>query len=64
MQHIPTGFSNKTRKESAQYVSKVPVRTGTNGLPMATASQQTAIATYQLQYPMPKISDPETDKKD
>ena len=62
LQHI-TGFLTKIRKERAQYVSKVPVKTGTNGQPMATASQQTAIATCQLQYPMPKISDPETDNK-
>lgn len=42
---------------------KLPVRTDTNDRQTATAFQRTVIATFQLQYPMPKISDPEMKMK-
>lgn len=42
---------------------KLPVRTDTNARHMATAFQQTVIATFQLQYPMPMTSDPKMKNK-
>lgn len=47
--------------KSHQY--NLPVRTGTSDQPIATSSQQTVIATCQLQYPMPKTSDPEIENR-
>ena len=45
-----------------EFVVKEPVGTGTSDQPTPIVFQQIVTATYQLQYPMPKISDPAISK--
>lgn len=69
MHTVQVIMANKQMQVQSSYfhfstnAQKLPVRTDTNARHMATAFQQTVIATFQLQYPMPMTSDPKMKNK-